>query len=43
MITKTKFWKVVKLALQDNARSNIITEKVMKKIKEQENKESENK
>ncbi len=43
MITKTEFWKAIKLALQDNARSNIITEKVMKKIKEQENKESENK
>ena len=43
MITKTKFWKAVRKALREQARSKIITEKEMEKIKEQGQKESENK
>ena len=33
MITKTKFWKAVRKAMREQARSKLITEKVMEKIK----------
>jgi len=43
MITKTKFWMTVRDVLRETARSEKLAEKVMKKIREQENKESESK
>ena len=34
MITKTKIWKKIKLELKEFERSKVITEQVMKRIKE---------
>ena len=46
MITKTKFWKMIREELKQKRRENKAAEEVMKRIKDisqGENKESENK